>query len=175
MSTSDAFTVPCSQPSEYFPKPSLAWLLHSASSQVFAIACVRLCAHTQTLTQLLTYTPFPTTVESSHFPSWISPPYLLLHTVPPLAHSSSSSFLQLLISLWFILGFFFQAHSLFHFLRSLSHVLTPLLYDDHPLQHSFPSSPLAYLSLIECQLLHFPPLCLVHPLLIRMVDGEEFY
>lgn len=59
MSTSDAFTVPCSQPSEYFLKPSLAWLLHSASSQVFAIACVSV------RTRSLLVPPPPTTVESS--------------------------------------------------------------------------------------------------------------
>lgn len=87
MSTSDAFTVPCSQPSEYFPKPSLAWLLHSASSQVFAIACV--CAHTYTRSlSYLLKPPLPPNyswilLSTSHFPSWISPPYLLLHTVSP--------------------------------------------------------------------------------------------
>lgn len=42
MSTSDAFTAPCPQPSEYFPKTSLAWLWHPALSQVFALACVHL-------------------------------------------------------------------------------------------------------------------------------------
>lgn len=105
MSTSDAFTVPCSQPSEYFPKPSLAWLLHSASSQVFAVACVGLhtCTH-----------PLPTTVESScpcpfpqlDFSPLFTPPYcspsgplfihvyspttsFLFHTLPPFTSSSA--------------------------------------------------------------------------------------
>lgn len=103
MSTSDAFTVPCSQPSEYFLKLSLAWLLHSALSQVFAIVCVCLCTHTHSLS--LTYFNPPSQLQLNPpvyvlFPRLDCSPYLR-HTVPPLAHSTSSSFLQLLIFLWF--------------------------------------------------------------------------
>lgn len=96
MSTSDAFTVPCSQPSEYFPKPSLAWLLHSASSQVFAVAC-----ESHTHRYLLKPPPHYSWTFLSTFlsPSWISPPCLLHHTVLPLAPSLSLSFFELLIFL----------------------------------------------------------------------------
>lgn len=106
-STSDAFTVPCSQPSEYFPKPSLAWLLHSTSSQVFGIACVRKDAHTHM--HILSSVSLPTTVESSRlFPS-SQLDFSHLFTPPcsfPLAPSSSSFFLKLLIFLWFFPSFF---------------------------------------------------------------------
>lgn len=139
MSTSDAFTVPCSQPSEYFPKPSLAWLLHSASSQVFAVACVSRYTHkhTQTHTHTITYLyPLPTTVESSCvyvlFPSWISPPYLLHHTVSP---SGSLFILVFSPTTYFslVLSSFFNLSSL-PFSSVSQPCISPLLYDDHALQ-----------------------------------------
>lgn len=174
MSTSDAFTVPCSQPSEYFPEPSLAWLLHSASSQAFAIACV--CPHTYIHTHthiqsyLLTYTPLPPTVESSClrpfspvgflpliYSSILFPLWLTLHP------SLFSNYLFFSGSLFF--SFFFSYPLPLPFALVSQPWISPLLYDHHPLQLSFPSSPLTYLSLIACHLLHFPPLSLAHPLL----------
>lgn len=164
MSTSDAFTVPCSQPSEYFPKPSLAWLLHSASSQVFAIACVCLRAHTYTHSYLLTApsqlqlnpcvcVPFP----QLDFSPLFTPPYC----------SPSGSFFILIFS---PTAYFSLVLSAF-FLTFLPLPFSPasqLCINSSPVWWS---SPLALFPLISScipffniyQLLHFPPLYLAHP------------
>lgn len=95
---------------------SAVWILPQALISMAAAfslipgLCYSMCAtvrDTHTHILLLTYLLAPPPnyswilLSMSRFPSWISPPYLLLHTVLPLAHSSSSSFLQLLIFLWF--------------------------------------------------------------------------
>lgn len=64
----------------------------------------------------------------SCFLGWISPPYLLLHTVLPLAPSSSSSSLQLTPPLFLFITFPFSIFS------SPSAMYKLLLEDDHPLQ-----------------------------------------
>lgn len=91
------------------------------------------------------------------FPSWISTSYLLLHSVPPWLTLDPCLFAFYFFSLplWFF--FFFLNLPLFSFSVVSQPCISPLLYDDHPLQLPYPSSPLPYL-LIECQLLHFSPL-----------------
>lgn len=151
MSTSDAFTVPCFQPSEYFPKPSLAWLLHSASSQVFAFASLSLF-----LSDLNAPPNYSWILSSTFlFPSWISTSYLLLHSVPPLAHSSSLSFLLLIFLFFPFASSFFKPSSFYHFLWSHSLVLVlccTMIIISFSIQF-----------LIECQHL-ICPLCLACPI-----------
>lgn len=95
---------------------SAVWILPQAFISMAAAfslipgLCYCMCAsvhartHTHSISLSLTLTPLPTTVESSCLRSFSPvgslPPYLLLHAVPPLAHSSSLSFLPL-IFLWF--------------------------------------------------------------------------
>lgn len=135
MSTSDAFTVPCSQPSEYFPKTSLAWLLHSASSQVFAIACV-LSVGSLTRSLSLSYLLAPSyswiILSISRFPSWIFPSYLLLHTVPPSGSLFILVFSPTTYSSLVLSSFFFFTFLHLHFFQPLSHVLTPPVWWSSP-------------------------------------------
>lgn len=101
-------------------KPSLAWLLHSASSQVFAVACV--CLHTHSY--LLIPPPYCSWIflSTSLLPSWISPPYLLHHTVPPLAQSLSLSLSQATYFLLVFSPLFSLTPHLSRILQSLSNV-----------------------------------------------------
>lgn len=89
------------------------------------------------------------------FPSWISTSYLLLHSVPPLAHSSSLSFLLLIFLFFPFASSFFKPSSFYHFLWSHSLVLVlccTMIIISFSIQF-----------LIECQHL-ICPLCLACPI-----------
>lgn len=152
MSTSDAFTVPCFQPSEYFPKPSLAWLLHSASSQVFAFASLSLSVSlwlkcpSQLQLNPFVYLPFPQL------------DFYFLFT-PPLCSPSGSLFIPVFSPTYFsffpFASSFFKPSSFYHFLWSHSLVLV-LCCTMIIISFSIPF-------LIECQHL-ICPLCLACPI-----------